>query len=110
GEERPVFRLRPRLNRTLAQSLHLVGNDEVKVEVDRIAESLAARARPIRIVEGKQPGLRLLIAQIAVLALEPLREAQCGCLGGAGAPARGFCFFFPYPWLQDCFRGLSVTP
>src|ERR1017187_4860570 len=51
GEQRPVFWLRPGLNRTFIQGLAFVRDDEVKIDVDGVAEALATRAGPIRIVE-----------------------------------------------------------
>ena len=73
---RPVFRLVPRIDRSFAQRFRLVRNHQVEIEVNRVAESLASRTRAIGIVERKQPRLRLLVAQIAVLAFEALGEPQ----------------------------------
>src|SRR5580693_7155556 len=79
-KQRTILRLRPRLNRSLSQSLQLVRNDQVEIEIDRVPKPLAPRARPIRIVEGKKPRLRLLVPQTALLALKPLREAERGTI------------------------------
>src|SRR5260370_385583 len=51
GEQRPVLWLRPRLDRTFVQRLALIADDEVEIEIDGIAETLAARTGAIRIVE-----------------------------------------------------------
>src|SRR5579859_1541194 len=74
--QRTIFRLCPRFNRSLGQSLQLVGNHEIEIEINRVPKSLAARASAIRIVEGKQPRLRLLIPQVAELTFKSLRKAQ----------------------------------
>ena len=66
----------------------LVRNHQIKIEIDGVAEALAARAGSVGIVEREQPRLRLLVAQVAVLAFKALREAQVPC--GAGTLAR-FC-------------------
>ena len=75
GEQRTVLRLGPRLDCALVQRLGFVRNDQIEIEVDGVAETLAARAGAVRIVEGKQARLRLLVAHVAVLALEALRKA-----------------------------------
>src|SRR3977135_2893402 len=54
GEQGTILGLRPRFDRAVAQGLQLVGNHQVEIEINGVAESLAARARAIRIVEGKQ--------------------------------------------------------
>ena len=50
-EQRPIFWLSPGLDRTFIQSLAFVGNDEVEIEIDSVAEALATRAGAVRIVE-----------------------------------------------------------
>src|SRR5206468_5455005 len=76
GEERLVFRLGPRLDRALVQRLRRIRDHQVEIEINRVSESLAARASAIWVVERKQARLRLFISNIAALALESLREAQ----------------------------------
>ena len=51
GEQRAILRFRPGLDRAFVQSFIFVGDDEVEIEVDGVAEALAARASAIRIVE-----------------------------------------------------------
>src|ERR1700704_1915051 len=51
GEQRPIFWLSPGFDRTFIQSLASVGDDEVEIEIDGIAEALATWAGAIRIVE-----------------------------------------------------------
>ena len=36
-----------------------IGNDQIEIEADRVAEALAGRARAERIVEAEQPRLGL---------------------------------------------------
>ena len=50
-EKRTVLRLRPGLNCTFVQSFRLIRNYEIKVEVDGVSKTLAARTRAVRIVE-----------------------------------------------------------
>ncbi len=76
GGERPVLRLGPRLDGAFGQRQRLVRDDQIQVEVDGVAEALAARTGAERIVEGEQPRLGLLVADVALLALEALRKAQ----------------------------------
>ena len=66
--------LGPRLDDAFVDGLAAIGNDQVEVEVDGIAEALAARAGAVRIVERKQARLGLLIDEAALLALEAIAE------------------------------------
>src|SRR5713226_10051212 len=70
--ERAVTRLGPRLDGAVIERFAAVGDHQVEVEVNRIAEALAARARPVGAVEGEQARLRLLVNAAAALALEAL--------------------------------------
>ena len=76
GEERLVFRLGPRLDCAFVQCFRRIRNHQIQIEINRVAESLAPRARAIRIVEREQPRLRFFIPNIASFALEPLRKPQ----------------------------------
>ena len=69
-----VTRLGPRLDRAVVKRLALVRNHAVQIEIHGVPESLAARARAIRIVERKKPRLRFLIRRAALLAFEALVE------------------------------------
>ena len=51
GEERLVFRLGPRLDRALVQRLRRIRDHQIEIEINRVAESLAARASAIWVVE-----------------------------------------------------------
>ena len=51
GEQWSILRLRPRLDRTIVQCLRLVGNHQIKIEINRIAKALAARTRAVWIIE-----------------------------------------------------------
>ena len=77
--QRLVLGLGPRLDRAFGQRQRLVRNHQVQIEIDGVAEALAARARAERIVEREQPRLRLFVADVALLALEALREAELLC-------------------------------
>ncbi len=50
---RAIFRLRPRVDRTFIESLGTIRNDEVWIEVNRVAESLATRASTKWIIEAE---------------------------------------------------------
>src|SRR5262249_15602891 len=71
-----VFGLGPRLDGAFGQRFGRVRNHQAQVEVNGIAESLAARASPKGVVKREQTWLRFLIGDAASLALEPVREAQ----------------------------------
>src|SRR6202040_2374689 len=58
GEERTILGLGPGLNRAFGQSLALVRDHQIEIEIDGVAESLASRAGAVRIVEGEKPRLR----------------------------------------------------
>src|SRR5215472_12198812 len=81
GKQRTILWFGPRLDCSLCQRFHLVGDHEVEIEVDGVPEPLTLGASAIRIIERKQPRLWFFIPQIALLALKPLRKAK-GC--GAG--------------------------
>src|ERR1017187_6814602 len=70
GEQRPVLWLSPGFDSTFVQGLALIGDDEVEIDVDGVAEALATWAGAIRIVEGKQARLGLIVAANARLAIE----------------------------------------
>ena len=59
-----------------ARVLRAVGDDEVGVEVDGVAEALAARAGAVGIVEGEEARLGLAVGAMAGGALEGGGEAE----------------------------------
>src|SRR5689334_4949150 len=76
GEERAIFGLGPGLDGALVQRFRFIRNDEIKIEVDGVAKTLAARTRAVRIVERKQARLRFFVAQVALFALEALGKSK----------------------------------
>ncbi len=76
GEQRTVLGLGPGLDGAFGERPRLVRDDQVHVEVDGVAEALAARAGAVGAVEREQARLGLVEAQVAALALEALREAE----------------------------------
>src|SRR5262249_22422751 len=62
--------------RAVPDGQFLVGNDEVPVDAHRPPEPLTLRARTERVVEGEEPGIGLLIPDIAGRAFEVLVEAE----------------------------------
>ena len=78
GSERT--RVRPRLragltvgfDRTLVDTFRLIRDDQVEVEINSVAKSLAPGARTVRIVKREQPRLGLFVTQVAMFALEAL--------------------------------------
>ena len=73
-EERAVARLGPRLDRAFIKRLTGIGHDETEIEIDGVAETLAARAGAVGIVERKKTGLGLLIKRAIVFAFEAFVE------------------------------------
>ena len=69
-----VARLSPRFDRAIGERFAFVGDDAVEIEIDGVAETLAARAGAVRIVERKQARLRLLVDRAAFFAFEALVE------------------------------------
>ena len=95
AEPRAEFRLRPGVDRAIIERKRFVGNHPVQVEIDGVAEALAARAGADRRVEAEQNGLRDCEFHAARLALELLVEAQRpGRRGGA---------------FEDYFTSLAIT-
>src|SRR5215471_12490100 len=65
----------PRLDRSLAQRLRGVGNDEAVVDPDHAAEATARRASAQRRIERKERGRGILISDIAIRAMQLGRKA-----------------------------------
>jgi hypothetical protein len=87
GQLRSVVRLRPRLDRALANRLRRIRDDERHVELDDVAEAVARRAGAERVVEGEQPRLRIFVGDVAAAALETLAELmQRGSTALRGVP------------------------
>src|ERR1700735_5204803 len=72
GKQRPVLWLSPGLNGALIQSLSFIRNNKVEIEIDGVAEALAAGACSVRIIERKQTRLRFLVAGSVDLAFEAM--------------------------------------
>ncbi len=98
GEQWAILRFRPGLDRALVQSFTFVGNNEVEIEIDGVAETLAARAGAVRIVEGKQARLGLFVAAAVVLAFEALGKTQT--LGWFAVARHG---------VENNFAGLAIA-
>src|SRR5580704_10035558 len=77
-----VTRFRPRLDGAFVERLAGIGDDQIEVEVDGVAEALAARARAVGIVERKKTRLRSLIKRAIVFAFEALVKSEA--LGAIG--------------------------
>ncbi len=72
----PILGASPGIDRAFIQRLLLVGNDQVEIEVDGVAEALASLAGAVRVVEREQPGLRFAVDAVAEFAFECLGETQ----------------------------------
>src|SRR5688572_16361887 len=70
----PIPGLRLWLDRALVERERAVGQQQVEIEIDRVAEPLTAGTCAKRIIEGEQPRLRILIADTARLALKGFAE------------------------------------
>ena len=71
-----VPRLGPGLHCPLSKTFVLVRNNQVQVEINGVAKSLAAGAGAVRIIEGKETWLGRLEYDLAPLALKPFAEDQ----------------------------------
>jgi len=60
----------------LGEGAGAVGDDEVGIEVDGVAEALAARAGAERIIEREEAGLRFLVERAVIFAFEALVESE----------------------------------
>jgi 7-keto-8-aminopelargonate synthetase-like enzyme len=60
----------------LSKTFVLVRNNQVQVEINGVAKSLAAGAGAVRIIEGKETWLGRLEYDLAPLALKPFAEDQ----------------------------------
>ena len=76
GGDRPMSGLGPGLDRSLVQSLCLIWNHQIQIEINRVAEALASRARAERVIKREQARLWLRVTNATGLALESLREPQ----------------------------------
>ncbi len=77
----------------------LVGDDEVGVEVDGVAEALAAGAGAVGVVEGEEAGFGLAVGAVAGGALE------CG----GESEVLGFGFAFAWHGVELDFAGFAVA-
>ena len=93
------LRLGPGLDRAFIEGKRFVGNHAVQVEIDGVAESLAARAGADRRIEAEQNGLGGREFHATRLALELLVEAQGA--GGRGTFANGA--------LENHFTSFAIT-
>src|SRR5229473_8406576 len=75
-EEYTVTRLGPRFDGAVVERLARIGNDQIQIEIDGIAEALATRTRSVGIVKGKEPGLRFLVESSVLLAFEAFVERK----------------------------------
>src|SRR5256886_1630044 len=69
-KERAIAWLRPRFDGTVVERLAGVGDNEIQIEIDGVSEALATRTRSVRVVEGEQTGLGLLVQRAVILAFE----------------------------------------
>ena len=86
-----VLRLGPGIDGALLDGERAIGDDEVEVVVDSVAEALAAFAGALRVVEAEEPGLRFVELLAALLAFEAQVEAED--LVAAGGLEEGFAGF-----------------
>ena len=70
GEVGAIFGAIPGVDCALVEGLRLVGDDEVEVEVDCVAETLAAQACAEGVVEREEARFGFAILAMAGLALE----------------------------------------
>src|SRR6201999_2062465 len=78
---RAILGPRPGINRAVVQSLLLIRDDQVDIEINGVAKALATLARAVRIVEREQPRFRFTVNAMAKLAFVGLGKAQTPWLG-----------------------------
>ena len=98
GENGPIFWFGPRFNGAFGKGLRFIGDHEVHIEIDGVAESLAARTRAERIVEREEPRLGFFVADPAAAAFKAAREAE---------PARFFSL--ARRGFEDGLAGLAIA-
>ena len=76
GVKVPVARFGPGIDSAVIERERGVGDDQVGVEINGVAEAVAARAGSVGAVEGEQARLRLGVGDAAALALELLVEGE----------------------------------
>ena len=94
-----VFGGAPRGDGAVGEGFGFVGDDEVGVEVDGVAEALAAGTGAVRVVEGEEAGFGFAVGAVAGGALESGGEPQLCC---------GLVFFARESVELD-FAGFSVA-
>jgi hypothetical protein len=72
--ELAIARFGPRLDGAIRERFAFVGDDAVEIEIDGVAETLAAGAGTVRIVERKKARLGFLVDGAAFLTFEALVE------------------------------------
>src|SRR6266481_798761 len=75
-EKHAVARFRPGLDGAVVERLARVRDDQIQIKIDGISESLAARTRPVWIIEGEKARLWLLVESAVVLAFEAFVEGE----------------------------------
>ena len=71
-----ILRLGPRLDRAFLERQLGIGNHQIEIEPDRVAEALTGRARAEWIVEAEQTRLGRSVSNRASLAFEAFGECQ----------------------------------
>src|SRR5450755_3041900 len=75
-KQHAIARLGPRLDGAVVERLTGIGDHQIQIEVDRVAEALATRAGAVGIVEREQPRLGFLVDDAVVFAFEAVVEDQ----------------------------------
>src|SRR5207249_11152822 len=75
-ELRAVVRLAPGLDRVLLDRFRRIGDDQIHVQLDDVAESVTDRARAERVVEREEARLRDLVLEIALATFEAFGKAM----------------------------------
>ena len=114
GPQPPVARLGPGLDGPLPQALLGMGDHPLQIDVHGVAEPLAAGTGAIGVVEGKQPGLGLLVADVASAADESLDKGETGRLcrftvPGIESRRVRICIRPPHYFGQGVTRALPVA-
>ena len=76
GEQGAIFRFGPGFDGAFVQRFRLVGDNEVEIEIDGVAEPLTAWAGAVGIIEREQARLGFVVSTAVVFAFEALGEAK----------------------------------
>ena len=88
-----MLRLGPGFDRSVFQRQSGIWNDEIEIETDRVAKTLAARAGAVGIIETEESRFGRRVNRMVVLAFEMLGEPELFWFAIGGLNQRGAVSF-----------------